>query len=271
MGKYDTEQSTKMGSAQNMRLNMPTMDNAIRAHGYPVELESAMFSPNRSSNGVPVINDTNGGNGLIFLPPITTEFLLFSHNSQFTGTTIGDTIKGTVRATTTRNDIVAIRDRVTLPDSKVVSNLVIKINKKDVTHGIDLRYKVVKVLNLVTTDEDGDTKDLDTSMIKYGKLYPTEDLVNKFVSVRMLVLLRYYVIDMLRESRAQYENDSRQDKPNRDRTELPTSMLLRREDMYMPTVLGLSEDDGKTTDENLNSEIVNLEDDDMSGFFNGSR
>lgn len=271
MGKYDTNQSNATESQSRMRFTIQDMDNFIRAHGTPILLETAMLSPVRSKNGAPKLDSPDGGMGVIFSKPVETDVMLQSMEKDFSTTDVGDVIKGTAIATTKRNDIITIRDRLTVSDTDIPQNLMIYINKKDVTHGVDLKYNVTNVLSITSTDDDGNVVDVDKGIVSGNKLQPTEDMVGRFLSIRMLVSLRFYVVDILREGRGQYENDSWQPKPNRDRTKLPTKLLLRREDMYVPDILGLSNEDGKVTEEELNTPKVNLDDNEIGGFFIGSR
>lgn len=271
MGIYDDNQSTEKQSVKRMRFGIDNVDNFIRAHGTPVELESAMFSPFRTKAGVPIIDAPDNGVGVLFSKPVETTLLLQAMERSFASKEAGDVTAGTAIATTERNDIITIRDRITVSDAEIPENILVYVSKKSVTHGIPLKFSIINVLDAIISNDDEDNKSVEpvTVEIRDNVFYPTTDMVGKFVSLRVMAKLRFYVVDILREARAQYEGDTKTLQENRERTRLPTKLLLKREDMFVPDILGVDTDDRKVTEEDDRTEEDLREYDDVKGFFVG--
>lgn len=142
---------------------------------------------------------------------------------------------GTAIGTTTKEDKVSFRDRLTIPESTVPQSLLVEVTKQSVESGIYLRYEVEEV-TYACTDEGP----VDSIKIVDNFYYPDESLVGKYVSFNLDVLLRYYVIDVLKENRYQFDTDPR--KANqfaraKDKINLTRKLLLRREDMFIPDII----------------------------------
>ena len=266
MGIYDEDQST---SSQNGRVKFTTknIDQFIRSHGASVLWESAVLSPNRTEDGQP--RQTEGsGNGLIYLKPKTTYALLQAMDRKAMNSLVGMTTVGTALLTTKRSDKMAVRDRITFDDQSIPEKILLKVNPKDVTSGINLRYNVKEVETaLVPTINGFDYTDPNNLNIDYDKniFYPTKDMIGKYISLNIIAELRFYVVNIIREGRFQYEGDVAQMKENRDMTELPRLLAIRREDMYIPDIIGEDNDKVSVTGEELDPRpTVDYE---MQGFF----
>lgn len=266
MGKYDADQST---GSQNGRIIFKTdnIDKFMRSHGANVSWEKAVLSPNRTEDGQQ--RQTESGNGLIYLKPKRTWALLQGMNRNAMNSLVGLTTVGTALLTTRREDKMAVRDRIGFDDQSIPEKLLIKVNPKDITSGVNLRYKVKEIETALVPQSDGtfDYVDPSTLNIDWGKsiFYPTEDMIGKYVSLNIIAELRFYVVNIIREGRFQYENDVAQQKENRDMTELPRLLAVRREDMYIPDILGVDNSTVSVTGEELDPRPeVDYE---MQGFF----
>ena len=238
MGKYDNDQSTPRQEGR-VKFSPDQIDKFIRSHGASILWEQAILSPDRTEDGQPRQGGIDGGTGLIFMKPVETIALLQSMSRNSLNTAIGVSTAGTALLTTRRLDRMGVRDRITFSDQSIPEKLLVKVNPKDVTSGINLRYNVKSVDAILAPKPDGSFDYLDTSLVNVDNniFYPTEDMVNKYVSINITAELRFYVVDIVREGRFQYENDVKALRENRDMTELPRQLLIRREDMYIPDVV----------------------------------
>ena len=268
MGKFDEDQST---ASQNGRVafTIKNIDQFVRSHGASVLWESAILSPDRTEDGQPR-QTSKDGTGLIYMKPKQTYALLQAMDRKSMNSLVGMTTVGTALLTTKRSDKIAVRDRITFDDQSIPEKLLLKVSPKDVTSGISLRYKVKSVEDALLPKEDGtfDYVNPESLNIDYNKsiYYPDKSLIGKYVSLNIIAQLRFYVVNIIREGRFQYEGDVNQIKENRDMTELPRLLAIRREDMYIPDILGEDQDNVSVTGEETDPRpSIDYE---MSGFFN---
>lgn len=258
MGKYDNDQST---GSPNGRIIFTTsrVDEFMRSHGANILWETAIFSPDRASTGQPRQGGIDGGTGIIYKEPVETWALIQAMTRNVQNTMIGLNTAGTALLTTKRQDRMAPRDRITFKDQSIPEKLLIKISPQDITHGVNLRYNVKSVEDVLMPMDDGsfDFVSPDSLNIDYDKniYWPDKSLVGKYVSMNIMAELRFYVVDISREARYQYENDVDQADENRDMTNQPRLMVVRREDMYIPDVISNQDDNIVTTDESLEPQV----------------
>lgn len=204
--------------------------------GAHVQWEKSYLCTCRTSTGSPNTDcKICGGTGFAFLPPVDTQIALQSMGRGTKNPETGLSYSGTALGTTEADDAIKIgyRDRISFNDRFIPESLMFKVGAKDVTHGLDLRYDVVSVDYLVsgTTSSPIDVSSL---RLEGNRLYPTQDMVGTYISVNLTASLRFYVVDFIREGRYQYEGDPRFDTEFKA---LPSLLLLRREDMYIPSVI----------------------------------
>ena len=92
-------------------------------------------------------------------------------------------------------------------------------------------------------------------------------MVGKYLSINLTVALRFYVIDFVREGRYQYERDPRKISSKSGFETLPSQLLVRREDMYMPSVIN---NENAATPTMLDPKVSLLNDPDIGNMFGGN-
>ena len=263
IGKYDADQSTPRQEGRVM-FSPSNIDKFVRSHGANITWEKAILSPDRSEDGQPRIGSLDGSTGILYIKPKVTRALLQSMSRGALNTAIGVSTAGTALLTTDRQDKMGIRDRVSFSDQSIPEKILVKVNPKDVTSGINLRYNVKEVEEAIVPSPDGSFNLVGPEGIKVvdNIFYPTKDMVGKYVAINIIAELRFYVVDIVREGRFQYENDVMSQKQNRDMTELPRQLLVRREDMYISDMIDSNKVYATSVEDDPRPEIT----DDFSSF-----
>lgn len=266
MGKYDEDQSTPRQEGRVM-FNPSYIDKFIRGHGANIVWEKAILSPDRSDDGQPRIGSLDGSTGILYIKPKVTKALLQSMSRGALNTAIGVSTAGTALLTTDRQDKMGIRDRISFSDQSIPEKLLVRVNPKDVTSGINLKYNVKEVEEAIVPRDNGsfDLVGPEDINIVDNVFYPTKDMVGKFVAINIIAELRFYVVDIVREGRFQYENDVMALKQNRDMTELPRQLLIRREDMYIADMVDSDKVSATSITDDPRPELS----DDFSSFISG--
>lgn len=264
MGKYDNDTSTPRQEGR-IKFSPDRIDTFVRSHAANVIWEKAILSPDRTEDGQPRIGSADGSTGILYIKPTVTTALLQSMSRGAVSTAVGVSTAGTALLTTNRLDKMGIRDRVTFSDQEIPEKILVRVGPKDITHGINLKYQVKAVEEAIIPNLDGSFSLVgpEALRIENNIFYPTQDMVGKFVSINILAELRFYVVDIVREGRFQYENDVKLQSSNRDMTELPRQLLVRREDMYIPDMIDTSAP--TSTDEDPKPELS----EDFGNFFRG--
>lgn len=267
MANYDTAPNRSPHSKRVFTINK--IDNHIVDHGYAMEWEKSYLCPCRNADTDNPRQDCPVclGAGFAFLPPVPIQGLLQSMADGYGNSKIGVIATGNAILTTTRTDLVTYRDRLVVVDSNVQQSVMVKVTPRDVTHGISLRYDVIKITG-VFLDKDIEGKsgiedfdfDLDNNLFK-----PSQDMVGMYVSINMLVVQRYYCVDILRDNRMQYPKEARRTQ-GREVQQLPRKLLIRREDMYIPSILNRTD---VATDITLDPKPTIAEE--LGGFFSVDR
>ena len=254
MGKYDVDTSTPRQEGR-IKFSPDKIDTFIRSHGASIIWEKAILSPDRGEDGQPRIGSLEGSTGVLYIKPVTTIGLLQSMSRGALNTAVGVSTAGTALLTTNRLDKLGIRDRITFKDQEIPEKLLVRVGPRDITNGINLKYQVKAVEEAIIPQSDGSFTLVGPEgiMVEDNIFYPTPDMVGRFVSINILAELRFYVVDVVREGRFQYENDVKQQEENRDMTELPRQLLVRREDMYIPDMIDTSSP--TSTDEDPRPEL----------------
>lgn len=268
MANYDVQQSYSADSKENFDIN--EMQRFVIRRGAKVYWEKSYICTCRSETGYPLSDcPICHGTGFAFLPAIETQIMLQSMGRGITNVSEGLSMTGTALGTTTLEDSnkIGFRDRITFADKIIPESLMIKIIPKHVTHGIYLRYHVEEITSAIIGYPNPKFLDVDT--LNFDKdtdiLYPTADMVGSYLSLNVRAFLRFYVVDYLREGRYQYEKDPRSTKSGEDFKDLPALMLLRREDMYIPSILNAT---GDATSVDSQPKVT-LDDNSLGGgFFN---
>lgn len=248
---------TNYNPSNKVKFTIENMDKFVIDHGAYTLWEKSYLCPCRNKEtGSPSQNCPRcRGVGFSYLE---AEPTLLLYQNQDKGVTNGDVSlahAGTAIATTARQDKIAFRDRLTVLDSVIPQSLLVYVSKESVESGIYLRYSVVDVTHART-----DSEVLSNVRVEHDFYYPDPSLVGQYVSLNLEVVLRYYVIDVLKESRYQYTTDPRKvhnTQRQGDRVQLTRKLLLRREDMYVPDMISdnvvSDKDSGLDLRENLDS------------------
>lgn len=206
------------------------------------------------------------GKGIAYLPAKKDVIILQSQDKDISNTDLGLLESGTAIGTTVPNSPISFRDRITVPDVSINQSMLIQVNQKRVENGFRLPYDVNSILLARTSEgrslELGEDYRLD---LNENIFYPNEEFIGENISINIDTVLRYVVIDLLKESRYQYTNKGT---ALESFINLPKKLLLRREDAWVDPIPNVIEDDFKTDPEDGEWEDPKRK---MSGgFFGGS-
>ena len=181
--------------------------------------EQAIYCPCRDSSGdadpnCPICK----GQGVIFKDPYELAMGIQSDNQgAYTGM-YGLGMLGTTYATPqmTENAIengIGVRDRITLPDVNRSQEYIFNLTETRYNKGVFIPYSVVSFDDvytmvdnaIVSLSSDDYTYDKDNSILTIAK----EDYVGHTISMRLSVQTRFYVANIIRESR--YAHASKMD------------------------------------------------------------
>lgn len=266
MANYDVQENYSADSKENFDID--EMQRFIIRRGAKVYWEKSYICTCRSESGYPLADcPICHGTGFSFLPPIETQVMLQSMGRGIANTPEGLSMTGTALGTTTleESNRIGFRDRITFSDKLIPESIMIKVTPKHITHGIYLRYHVEEITSAILGYPNPANLDVTTLKLDKDKdiLYPTKDMVGKYLSLNVRVYLRFYVVDYLREGRYQYANDPRTTTASEQFKDLPALMLLRREDMYVPAILNNA---GESTSVDSQPKVT-LDDNSLGGGF----
>lgn len=235
----ETTVPAKKAGGARMEFDTKAMRKFVTDRGLSALWERSWYCPCRNPETLqpdptcPICS----GKGVAYDPAVKTDIAVQSQEKGIVSMDLGLYDSGTAIGTTYLNEAISYRDRITLPDVKIYQSMIFDVTKKRVTNGMYLYYDV-HTLNMVRGTIKGQhgvdliegtdfTMDYDRNIF-----YPKEHLIGTNVSLNIETILRYIVIDLLKESRYQYtEKDLGKD--NRIFEELPRKLLLKREDIFI--------------------------------------
>lgn len=267
----DFDEQPNYEASPKINFDNRNIQQFIIRRGAHVDWEKSYLCTCRNESGVPRTDcPICHGLGFSFLPPVKTQVMLQSMGRGVKNLETGMSFSGTAMGTTTETESTKIgyRDRLAFDDRLIPESLLFFVTPQDVTHGIDLKYDVVNVDNIVWGYNPTNSLPVSDADIDYEKniFRPTKEMVGSYVSINMTVVLRFYVVDFLREGRYQYENDPRLESSKATFKQLPALLLLRREDMYIPSVVNNATE---ATSVALDPRVSLVDDPDIGNFFSG--
>lgn len=235
MANYDVQKNYR--PSNKIAFDINNFDKFFIDHGAYTVWEQAYLCPCRTkSTNAPSQNCPRcNGLGFSFTKPKATLALIQSQDKNVMNKQdLGLTLAGSGTATVPKEDMVSYRDRLTMVDNLVPQSLLIYVTPSAVRDKIHVRYDVQEVT--YARDDEGE---IPIGEIKFdGEFFvPTPSMVGKYISINVLVTLRYYVVDVLREARFQYKGDPRSQQFQRALTNMPRKLLIRREDMFVPDII----------------------------------
>lgn len=237
MANYDSQ---KGYNPQNkIKFTIDNVDKFVIDHGSFTIWEKSYLCPCRNTETTSArINCPKcSGTGFSHYDAKPTLVLYQAQEKGISNGDVAITHTGTAIGTTSKEDKITFRDRLTVSESIIPQSIMVLVTKNTVQSGIYLRYQVESVEYACTDDREIPVSELD---LRGNFYHPTEDLVGKYVSLNLNVMLRYYVVDILREARYQYQGDPRIDHKGARVAQyypLPRKLLLRREDMFIPSII----------------------------------
>lgn len=207
------------------------------------------------------------GRGIAYLPAVEKMIILQSQDRDVSSTDLGLIESGTATATTVPNSLVSFRDRISVPDVSIRQAMLIKVTPKIAKEGYRLPYDINRVLLARTTNGRSLelNKDYRVDMDK-NIITPNEEFIGNNISLNLDTILRYIVIDLLKESRYQYSDKGT---AHEEFVNLPKKLLLRREDAWVDPIPTSMDDDYKTPDEEGKGEWEDPKRNMSGGFFGG--
>lgn len=209
------------------------------------------------------------GRGIAYLPAVNKVLILQSQDRSVSNTDLGLIESGTATATTVPDSPVTFRDRISVPDVSIRQSMIINVTQERIDTGFRLPYDVNRVL--LARTEDGialeEVKDYDLNLAE-NIFTPNAKYLGKNISLNIDTILRYIVVDLLKESRYQYSNKGTE---LEEFVNLPKKLLLRREDAWINPI-AISIEDSYATPEDADEPQWDDPKRDMSGggFFGGS-
>jgi len=267
----DWEVQENYSADDKLNFEFSNIQKFIINRGAHVSWERSYLCTCRSETGLPKSDcPICHGLGFAFLPPKETSIALQSMARGTKNGEVGLSFSGTALATTTAEDspYIGFRDRLSFNDRPIPESMLVKVTQRDVTHGIDMRYDVIDIKNVIYGYDPVITLNSEeiNNLIDYDKnlFRPTQDMVGKYLSINMTVALRFYVVDFIREGRYQYEGDPRKINSSSGFETLPSLLMVRREDMYVPSVIN---DNEKATPVALDPKVSLIDDPDIGNMF----
>lgn len=243
MANYDVQTNYDADNKVNFRND--ALQQFVIDRGAPFEWEPSYLCTCRSETGSAKIDcPICGGTGIAYLPKIDVTAMIQSMAAGSKSTQTGIVNPGTSLLTTSEEDHISFRDRVTFNDRTIPVSVMFKIDRNSLVHGIRLRYLVKEITHAVYGYPNVSVVEPSLLNVDFDKgiLMPTDDMLGSYLSLNMQVSLRFYVVDIIHDGRYQYEKDPR--KQSSSITNLPRQLVVTREDMYIPPVI---ENDGKVT------------------------
>ncbi len=260
MAIYDIQENYDADSKVNFRND--ALQKFVIDRGAPFEWERSYLCTCRSETGSPKIDcPICGGTGIAYLPKVDVSAMIQSMSAGSKSTQTGIVNPGTSLLTTSEEDDISFRDRMTFTSRLVPVSIMFKVTNKSLVHGLNLRYRVSKIVHAVYGFPNANVVDPDKINITNNILMPTKEMVGSYLSLNMLVSLRFYVVDVIHDGRYQFEKDSR--KQSSTITNLPRQLVVTREDMYIPPII---EDEGKVTPIDIDPK-AKLSNERLNGFF----
>jgi len=188
------------------------------------------------------------GRGIGYIPAQEETLIIQNQDRDVSSKDLGLVESGTAIATTEPESIVTFRDRITLPEVKISQSMLFDINQYRLEHGHFLPYDV-KEITLALTDDAETIQEGKDFTIDYEKnlFKPESHLLHKNVTLNITTILRYIVIDLLKESRYQYTNRGNF---NETFTNLPRKVLLKREDAWVNPIPFTNDEEEPQPEEN---------------------
>lgn len=247
MANYDNQRG--YNPQNKIKFTIENIDKFVIDHGSFTIWEKSYLCPCRNKETTSAKQNCPRCSGTGF-SHYDAQPTLVLYQAQEKGISNGDVAishTGTSIGTTSKEDKITFRDRLTVSESLIPQSLMVLVSKQSVQSGIYLRYQVEEVTYACTDEGDILLDDID---IRDNFYYPSEDLIGKYVSLNLMVMLRYYVVDILREARYQYQQDPRINNKGARVNQyfsLPRKLLLRREDMYIPSIISDADVDADLT------------------------
>lgn len=260
MAIYDIQPAYDADSKVNFRND--ALQKFVIDRAAPFEWESSYLCTCRSETGSPKIDcPICGGTGIAYLPKSDIVAMIQSMSAGSKSTQTGIVNPGTSLLTTSEEDNISFRDRLTFTSRLIPVSIMIKVTNKSLVHGLNLRYRVSEITHAVYGFPNTVVVDPKSLSIDNSILMPTQEMVGSYLSLNMLVSLRFYVVDVIHDGRYQFEKDPR--KQSSKITNLPRQLVVTREDMYIPPII---EDDGKVTSIDVDPK-AKLSNERLTGFF----
>ena len=171
------------------------------------------------------------GKGIAYLPKEETTMIIQSQEKGVINSDMGLYDSGTAIGTTRKETNITFRDRISIPEVHIGQSLLFDVTKRRIEKGMWLSYQVESIEYAVTDDGVLLVEGEDFTFDKTQNLFfPLPHLLSKNVSINIKTILRYIVIDLLKESRYQYTDKG----TSMEKFEsLPKKLLLKREDAWV--------------------------------------
>lgn len=273
-----TQYSTNTGSMEQdkpkytTRLEFDTVDmiRFINDRGIKVLWESSYFCPclNKQTGQPRMDCPQCHGKGIAYLPPRETIMMIQSQEKGTNYMDIGLLDTGTAIGTTLLETRVSYRDRFTVPEVLMPQASIHYVSEERIAKGIPMYYDVKEIEYIAT--QDGIVPK-DDYKLENNRLFLDEKYKGQNVTIKILMVLRYIVSDILKESRYQYTKFN-QARPKFEN--LPQKLLLKREDVIVTPApykveSGIGTDiEAKVEDPKATPSKPNISS--MGGFFGGA-
>jgi len=261
----DEKPRHKVGG-NRLEFSVDKQTKLIQDRGVNILWEKSYLCPcrNRMTNAPDTLCPICHGRGIAYLPAKKTMLGIQSQERSTNNTDIGLYDSGTAIGTTLPESKITFRDRITLPEVDVQHSMLFDVTQRRIENGMWLAYDVNKLTYVITDGGEILYEDDDYTFDEEKNLFfPKAKLKGQNISLNIETILRYIVIDLLKESRIQY---TQKGNPTEKLEKMPKKLLLKREDAWVnPTPLTMDEDDVPTELQDDPKRIMST-----GGFFGGA-
>lgn len=240
---HKEERPSKKPIGARIEFGVDKQYKLIEDRGYKVQWEKSFLCTCRNPMTKAPDPSCNicHGRGTAYLPAKDIIVAIQNQEKSMQNMDLGLYDSGTAIGTSMPDSAITFRDRITLPDVEIQHSLVFDVTQKRINDGFWLPYDV-KRIEYSITDNGELIYETDDYLFdeEANKFYPREHLKGKNVSLNITTLLRYIVIDLLKESRLQYSNKGT---ALEQVDHLPKKLLLKREDAWVnPAPFSMGDD-----------------------------
>lgn len=213
--------------------NTDNIRKFINDRGIKVQWEKSYICPckNKRTRVADMACPVCHGTGIGYLPPREEIVAIQSQEKGANNVDLGLYDSGTAIGTTFTESNMSFRDRIEVPEVTISQSLLFDVTVDRIENGMFLSYKAESIELAMGETQGALSEGVDYLFDKsQNRFYPKSHLLGTNVSLNIRTVLRYLIIDLLKESRYQYTEKNNQKAKFEN---LPRKLLLKREDIFV--------------------------------------